>query len=246
MSWPASGCRRWAGCWPARATRPPDPCWSGPGTAARTNSVQAIALAGIARVESALLAGDDRAAVELARVPLSAPRSGGPSATGASCSATWPAAGTRWRCRRAARRSSPSASRATGPARPSCGGRSAPPTSTPWSWPPRAASRSCWRRWRRSTASGPWSPPTWSGAAAHGRHPSPRRPRPRTRANPAGLTDRQLEVLQLLAEGLTNAEIADRLVVSVRAVDHHVAAILAKLNVGSRWEAARAAADLGA
>ena len=74
----------------------------------------------------------------------------------------------------------------------------------------------------------------------------PGRPRPRTRANPAGLTDRQLEVLELLAEGLTNAEIADRLVVSVRTVDHHVAAILAKLNVGSRREAARAAADLSA
>jgi DNA-binding NarL/FixJ family response regulator len=67
----------------------------------------------------------------------------------------------------------------------------------------------------------------------------PRRPRPRTRANPAGLTDRQLEVLELLAEGLTNAEIAGRLVVSVRTVDHHVAAILSKLNVGSRREAAR-------
>jgi len=74
----------------------------------------------------------------------------------------------------------------------------------------------------------------------------PRRPRNRTRTNPAGLTDRQLEVLELLAEGLTNAEIAGRLVVSVRTVDHHVAAILAKLNVGSRREAARAAADLGA
>ena len=74
----------------------------------------------------------------------------------------------------------------------------------------------------------------------------PRRPRPRTRANPAGLTDRQLEVLGLLAEGLTNAEIADRLVVSVRTVDHHVAAILAKLNVTSRREAARAAGRLDA
>jgi DNA-binding NarL/FixJ family response regulator len=68
----------------------------------------------------------------------------------------------------------------------------------------------------------------------------PRRPLPRTRANPGGLTDRQLEVLGLLADGLTNAEIADRLVVSVRTVDHHVAAILAKLNVGSRREAVRA------
>jgi DNA-binding NarL/FixJ family response regulator len=68
----------------------------------------------------------------------------------------------------------------------------------------------------------------------------PPRPLPRTRANPAGLTDRQLEVLALLADGLTNAEIADRLVVSVRTVDHHVAAILAKLNVSSRREAARA------
>jgi DNA-binding NarL/FixJ family response regulator len=59
-------------------------------------------------------------------------------------------------------------------------------------------------------------------------------------------SDRQVEVLELLAEGLTNAEIADRLVVSVRTVDHHVAAVLAKLNVGSRREAARAAATLGA
>ena len=105
-----------------------------------------------------------------------------------------------------------SASRATGPARPSCGGRSAPPTSTPWSWPPRAASRSRWRRWRRSTASGPWSPPTRSaGNGAWASPISPAAPGPGPGANPAGLTDRQLEVLRLLAEGLTNAEIADRL-----------------------------------
>jgi ATP/maltotriose-dependent transcriptional regulator MalT len=66
-----------------------------------------------------------------------------------------------------------------------------------------------------------------------------------TRTNPGGLTDRQLDVLVLLAEGLTNAEIAQRLVVSTRTVDHHVSAILMTLGVGSRREAARKAAELG-
>ena len=66
----------------------------------------------------------------------------------------------------------------------------------------------------------------------------PRGPRAATRANPAGLTARQLAVLELLREGLTNAEIAERLVLSVRTVDHHVAAILSKLGVSTRREAA--------
>lgn len=59
-----------------------------------------------------------------------------------------------------------------------------------------------------------------------------------TRAHPHGLTVRQAEVLALLAQDLTNAEIADRLVVSVRTVDHHVSAILQKLNVATRQQAA--------
>ncbi|MGH8824219.1 MAG: ATP-binding protein [Jiangellaceae bacterium] len=63
-------------------------------------------------------------------------------------------------------------------------------------------------------------------------------------AHPSGLTDRQLEVLALLAEGLTNAEIADRLVVSTRTVDHHVSAILTRLGAATRREAVRMAADL--
>ncbi len=61
-----------------------------------------------------------------------------------------------------------------------------------------------------------------------------------TRGNPAGLTARQLEVLTLVAEGLTNAEIAERLIVSQRTAEHHVAAVLTKLGVTTRREAARA------
>ena len=73
----------------------------------------------------------------------------------------------------------------------------------------------------------------------------PRGPRRVTRSNPAGLTARQVDVLELMAQGLTNAEIAGRLVVSVRTVDHHVAAILSKLAVGSRRQAADLARELG-
>ncbi len=72
----------------------------------------------------------------------------------------------------------------------------------------------------------------------------PAGPRGSTLANPAGLTARQLEVLALLADGLTNAEIAERLVVSQRTAEHHVAAILTKLEATSRREAAERAVEL--
>ena len=73
----------------------------------------------------------------------------------------------------------------------------------------------------------------------------PRGPRPRTREHPAGLTRREVEVLSLLAEGMRNAEIAERLVVSTKTVDHHVSAILRKLEVRNRGEAAAEAARRG-
>ncbi|WP_445152800.1 ATP-binding protein [Baekduia sp. Peel2402] len=70
-------------------------------------------------------------------------------------------------------------------------------------------------------------------------------PRAATRENPAGLTARELEVLALVAEGLRNSDIAGRLFLSERTVGHHVSAILRKLGVRSRAQAATEAARLG-
>ncbi|HYQ79862.1 MAG TPA: helix-turn-helix transcriptional regulator, partial [Anaeromyxobacteraceae bacterium] len=67
----------------------------------------------------------------------------------------------------------------------------------------------------------------------------PRGRRASTRAHPAGLTAREAEILALLGEGLRNADIGRRLFISAKTVDHHVSAILAKLGVRSRAEAAR-------
>jgi DNA-binding CsgD family transcriptional regulator len=73
----------------------------------------------------------------------------------------------------------------------------------------------------------------------------PRGPMARTRANPAGLTPRQRDVLELLSADMTNAEIATELFLSVRTVDHHVSSILTKLGVESRGNAKSAAEYLG-
>jgi len=73
----------------------------------------------------------------------------------------------------------------------------------------------------------------------------PRGPRPSTKENPAGLTSRQMEVLSLLAEGLGNSEIGGRLFVSTKTVDHHVSAILAKLDARTRGEAVSIALQSG-
>lgn len=73
----------------------------------------------------------------------------------------------------------------------------------------------------------------------------PPRPRNATRSNPSGLTNRQLEVARLVARGLTNAELAQRLYISEKTADHHVSAILGKLGLSSRREVVRRAAEFG-
>ncbi|WP_433056261.1 helix-turn-helix transcriptional regulator [Dactylosporangium sp. CS-033363] len=73
----------------------------------------------------------------------------------------------------------------------------------------------------------------------------PRGPRPATAANAAGLTGRQAEVLRLLADGRSNAEIAAALTLSEKTVQHHVSAILGKLSATSRTQAAATARRLG-
>jgi DNA-binding CsgD family transcriptional regulator/tetratricopeptide (TPR) repeat protein len=73
----------------------------------------------------------------------------------------------------------------------------------------------------------------------------PRGPRPTTRTHPAGLTAREAEVLGLLAEGLAYADIARRLHVSLKTVEHHVSSVLSKLGARTRAEAVREATRRG-
>jgi DNA-binding CsgD family transcriptional regulator/tetratricopeptide (TPR) repeat protein len=74
----------------------------------------------------------------------------------------------------------------------------------------------------------------------------PRGVRAGTRSNRFGLTRREQEVLELVCENLTNAEIGVRLFISERTVDSHVSAVLMKLGVDSRRKAARLVAETGA
>ena len=104
-------------------------------------------------------------------------------------------------------------------------------------WPP-ASARAPWQRrskpWRAARVSR-WRPPPRNG--------------PRADLPPAGaelgLTARELEVLQHLARGATNRQIAEALYISVRTAGVHVSHILGKLSAANRGEAAAIAHRLG-
>jgi DNA-binding CsgD family transcriptional regulator len=80
---------------------------------------------------------------------------------------------------------------------------------------------------------------------AGGARTVPRGPIAGTRSHAAGLTRRQAEVLALLDEGMSNAEIARRLCISAKTAEHHVSAIMARLEVTTRQGAAAAARSRG-
>jgi len=66
---------------------------------------------------------------------------------------------------------------------------------------------------------------------------------PPSPAYPAGLTAREVEVLRLVAEGLTDAQVAERLYLSPRTITTHLTSIYTKLGVASRLAAARFASE---
>lgn len=73
----------------------------------------------------------------------------------------------------------------------------------------------------------------------------PRGPRPTSRANPSGLTAREIDVLRLLVDGLSNAEVAQRLFLSEKTVGHHVSSVLRKLGEPTRSRAVASAVRRG-
>jgi DNA-binding CsgD family transcriptional regulator len=63
------------------------------------------------------------------------------------------------------------------------------------------------------------------------------------RGNPFGLTDREIEVLRLVTQGLTTLQIAEQLMISPRTADAHLRSIYSKLGVTSRGAATRSAIE---
>ena len=212
--------------------------------AVQLDELQRMAPVAAARAEAAWLRGD-HAAVRAAPPPRTSwPRASATSRAGPSSATGW--AGPEPRCRPPASTPTPCRRRGGGRTRPPHGPPPGAPTSRPRRWPRDRAPGRCWPGWRSSTSWGrPLAALVRSELRSRGLTRIPRGPTEGTRGNPAGLTARQVDVLRLLGQGRTNAQIASALVVSVRTVDSHVAAVLGKLGAADRRAAAARAAELG-
>ena len=81
--------------------------------------------------------------------------------------------------------------------------------------------------------------PTFHRSGAHSQEPSSKSSRLLIPSHPDGLTRREVEVLRLIAEGRTDAQVAEQLVISPRTVNHHLTSIYRKIQVSSRSAATR-------
>jgi DNA-binding CsgD family transcriptional regulator len=215
--------------------------------ARRTGEAQRIVPVAVARAEACWLAGEpDRIAAETAEaMPLALAR-GGP----------W-LAGALWVWRRRAGADVPRGAQAAGPMRAELDGdaRGAAERWTRLGEPYEAALALAWSPHEEDLRASLDAVQGLGAAASarwvarrlreRGARSVPRGPRGATRGNPHGLTARQVEVLALLARGERNADIAARLFLSERTVDHHVSAILRKLGVPTRAAAGAEAVRLG-
>jgi predicted ATPase/class 3 adenylate cyclase/DNA-binding CsgD family transcriptional regulator len=98
-----------------------------------------------------------------------------------------------------------------------------------------------------TTAQATFEKQAWTTAWNAGRsaplHSPPQEAHPQKQTYPSGLTAREVEVLRLVAQGLTDAQVAETLVLSPRTVNNHLSSIYSKLGVASRTAAARFAYD---
>ena len=224
--------RRTAGCWPAGGIAGRrGSCWRRPGSGARASGrCSRWPTPGTALVEWAWLA--DRPDRPRAVAPSAGARTRPAdrrAGHAASCCATPPAPGSPVEPFAGCPSRGPPGCAATGGPRPPGGSGRRPVRAGAGAGRVRRARADPGgpahaRRPRRARRGAASSAAAAAGAGGHPRPPpaAPRHPR----ATRPGSPRRQLDVLALLADGLTNAEIADRLVLSVRTVDTHVAAIL--------------------